>query len=301
MSNVTVLRDTGLIPPSGFTTRTLVSSGSERAAQVGRRSSKPSTGTGIEFTLTLIGIGLVGGVLSGLFAVGGGILMVPLLIWRTGMDQRRAAATSLVAILPAALVGSFAYLRHGQVDAMAAAFVSAGAVAGAVIGSRLLRRIPLAQLRWMFVVFILLVAGRLLLVTPHRGDHVDLTLLVVVGYVGIGLVMGLASGLFGIGGGIIAVPLMVSMFAVSDLVAKGTSLLVSVPTSAVGTWSNRRAGLVDVRAGLLVGISASTASVPAVSLSLKLSPQLSAQLFAGLLVAVAVQITVKSLGNRGIR
>ncbi len=301
MSNVTVLRDTGLIPPSGFTTHTLEHPDSERVALVGRRPPGQSTGAGIEFTLTLIGIGLVGGVLSGLFAVGGGILMVPLLVWRTGMDQRRAAATSLVAILPAALVGSLAYLRHGQVDAIAASFVTTGAVAGAVIGSRLLRRIPVAQLRWMFVVFILLVAGRLLLVTPHRGGHVDLTLLVVAGYVGIGLVMGLASGLFGIGGGIIAVPLMVSLFAVSDLVAKGTSLLVSVPTSAVGTWSNRRAGLVDVRAGLVVGVAAAAASVPAVSLSVRLSPQLSAQLFAVLLVAVAAQITVKSLRNREIR
>ena len=170
------------------------------------------------------------------------------------------------------LVGSLVYLAHGQVDVVAASLVTVGAVGGAVIGSRLLRRIPVVQLRWMFVVFILLVAGRLLLVTPHRGDRVDLSLLVIAGYVGVGLVMGLASGLFGIGGGIIAVPLMVSLFAVSDLVAKGTSLLVSVPTSAVGTWSNRRAGLVDVRAGLVVGVSAAVAAVPAVSLSVRLSP-----------------------------
>ena len=77
--------------------------------------------------------------------------------------------------------------------------------------------------------------------------------------------MGVASGLFGIGGGIIAVPLLVSVFAVGELVAKGTALLVSIPTSAVGTLSNRRGNLVDIRAGLIIGTAAAVASVPAVS------------------------------------
>jgi uncharacterized membrane protein YfcA len=55
---------------------------------------------------TLAAIGAVGGVLSGLFAIGGGILMVPLLIWRAHLGQRQAAATSLVAVIPAAAVSS---------------------------------------------------------------------------------------------------------------------------------------------------------------------------------------------------
>lgn len=250
-------------------------------------------------TLTIIG--LLGGLLSGLFAIGGGILMVPLLTWRAGMNQRRAAATSLVAIVPTALVSSLTYLVHGQVDVTAALFVTVGAVVGAVIGSRLLRAIPVARLRWMFVVFILLVAARLLLVSPERGGHIQLTVLIAVGYVGLGLVMGVASGLFGIGGGIIAVPLMISLFAVSDLVAKGTSLLVSVPTGAAGTFANRRAGLVDVRAGLVVGLAAAAASVPAVELALSMSPRMSAVLFAGLLILVALQISVKASREQATR
>ena len=80
--------------------------------------------------------------------------------------------------------------------------------------------------------------------------------------------MGVASGLFGIGGGIIAVPLLVSFVAVSDLVAKGTALLVTIPTSLVGTGVNRRAGLVDIRAALVVGVAAAAAAVPAASLAL---------------------------------
>ena len=84
------------------------------------------------------------------------------------------------------------------------------------------------------------------------------------------------------------------MSDVSDLVVQGSSLLVSVPTSAAGTIPNRRAGLVVVRAGLIIGAAAAAASIPAVQLSLLLPARLSAQLFAGLLVLVAVQIGVNT-------
>lgn len=254
--------------------------------------------TGRGYWGTLAGIGVVGGVLSGLFAIGGGILMVPLLVWRAGMDQRRASATSLVAIIPTAVVSSATYLAHGQIDVVAGALVASGAIAGAVVGSRLLRRLPLTWLRWMFIVFILAVAVRLLFAAPERGHLVGLSVVVAVGYVTLGLVTGIASGLFGIGGGIITVPLLVSLFAFGDLVAKGTSLLVSIPTGVVGTVSNRSTGLVDVRAGLVVGAAAAAASVPSVLLALAIPPALSGILFAMLLLAVAAQLTVKALRAR---
>jgi uncharacterized membrane protein YfcA len=115
----------------------------------------------------LILTGAIGGVLSGLFAIGGAILMVPLLVWRAGMDQRRAAATSLVAIIPTAVASSATYLVHGAVDVIAAALISAGAIGGAIIGSRLLGRISLTWLRRIFIAFILLVAAHMLVVAPE--------------------------------------------------------------------------------------------------------------------------------------
>ncbi|MEL0149638.1 MAG: sulfite exporter TauE/SafE family protein, partial [Pontimonas sp.] len=54
-------------------------------------------------------VGLVGGFFAGIFGVGGGLLMVPLLLWWTSMDQRRASATSLLAITPAAIIGAISY------------------------------------------------------------------------------------------------------------------------------------------------------------------------------------------------
>lgn len=166
---------------------------------------------------------MTGGVLSGLFAIGGGILMVPLLVRRARMDQRRAAATSLVAIMPNRRGQLRHLLAHGQIDVVAGACVALGAITGAVAGSRLLRRMPPAWLRWMFVVFILAVGVRLLFSAPERGQLVELSVTVALGHVGLGLVMGVASGLFGIGGGIIAVPLLVPAVYLALAIPSGTS------------------------------------------------------------------------------
>jgi hypothetical protein len=246
--------------------------------------------SGPRYWVILASIGLVGGLLSGLFGIGGGIVMVPMLVIFARFNQRQAAATSLAAIVPTAIIGSITYLISGEIDIAAGAFIAIGAVSGALIGSSLLRRLSLPWLRWMFIVLIVLVAARLLLVTPERGESLDLSVGVALGYIGLGLVMGIASGLFGIGGGIIAVPALVAIFGISDLIAKGTSLLVMIPTSVVGTVSHSRARAVDVRAGLVLGIAATLASVPGAILALSLPPRLSAVLFAALLLVVAAQL-----------
>lgn len=247
----------------------------------------------------LILIGAIGGILSGLFAIGGAILMVPLLVWRAGMDQRQAAATSLVAIVPTAVVSSATYLVHADVDIVAAALISIGAIGGAIIGSRLLRRLPLEWLRWFFIAFILLIAAHMLIAVPEPGHALALSPLVVIGYLVLGVLTGVASGLFGIGGAIITVPLLGSLFAVSAVIAKGTALLVSIPTSLAGTISNRHGSSpVDVRAGLILGATAAATSVPAVYLAVALPPAVSAVTFAALLTAIAIQLIIKAVHTR---
>ena len=169
-----------------------------------------------------------------------------------------------------------------------------------MIGSRLLRRLPLQWLRWIFIAFILLIAAHMLVATPEPVRALSLSPLVAVGYVGLGVLTGAASGLFGIGGAIISVPLLVSVFALSDVIAKGTALLVSIPTSVAGTISNRRASSpVDVRAGLILGVTAAATSVPAVHPpAVALSPEVSAVTFAALLIAIAIQLIIKAVQAR---
>jgi uncharacterized protein len=237
----------------------------------------------------------MGGVLAGMFGVGGGIIMVPLLMLWARMDQRQAAATSLVAIVPTAVAGATTYGIAGEIDLVAAALVGAGAFAGAPLGAYLLRALPLAWLRWAFIVGMLVAAARLILVEPERGSDIDLSVLLSLGLLLLGIVMGVAAGMFGIGGGVIAVPVLIALFGMGDLAAKGTSLAAMIPAAVSGTIPNLRAGLVDVRQGLIVGIAAVLASQGGVALAFLVPPALSGILFGSLLVLVAGQLAIRAV------
>ena len=87
------------------------------------------------FVITCIAIGLAAGLLSGLFGVGGGTVIVPLLLLFLRFEQRLAAGTSLAAIVPTATVGVVSYAVHGSVAWIPALILAAGAVVGAQIGT----------------------------------------------------------------------------------------------------------------------------------------------------------------------
>jgi hypothetical protein len=108
--------------------------------------------------VALGGIGLGAGVLSGLFGVGGGIIMVPAMVLLVGMAQQRASATSLAAIVPIAGVGAVIFGGAESVDFLAAAVLVVGSVIGVQVGTRLMPRIGDDRLRVGFAVFMIAVA-----------------------------------------------------------------------------------------------------------------------------------------------
>lgn len=247
------------------------------------------------YWIKLVLVGLAGGLLAGAFGVGGGVIMVPLLVSVMSMDQRQAAVTSLIAVIPSSVVGAITYGVAGDVDLPVALAVAIGAVLGSVIGGRLLRRLSLPWLRWMFIVLLLLIAARMLLIEPERGEQLELGWLVLIGLLSLGLVMGIASGLFGIGGGVIAVPVLIAVFGIGDLVAKGTSLLIMIPTALVGTASNLRTSSVDLRPGAVVGTAAAVAAVGGAAVAFLMTPRVSSVLFAALLLVAVVQPALKAI------
>lgn len=245
--------------------------------------------------LALLLTGLLGGFLSGAFGVGGGIIMVPMLIWFLGMDQRRASATSLAAIVPTAIAGTVTYALHGEVDWVVAALIAAGGIAGSFVGTHLLRRLSLGWLRWLFIALLVVIAVRMLLEFPSSSAEIVLTPLSIGGLVLLGLFMGVASGLFGIGGGVLAVPIMITLFGSGELLAKGTSLLAMIPTATTGTVQNTRHKLVDLRDAAVAGLAATAASFGGAAVAFLIDPRLSAVLFAILLFLIAIQLTVRTI------
>jgi uncharacterized membrane protein YfcA len=112
--------------------------------------------------LMFIVTGLAAGVLSGLFGIGGGVLIVPALIFFAKMPPQMATGTSLAALLlPVGALGAWEYYKKGNLNFAAGLWVALGLFAGAWVGAKLAQELSPVQLRRAFSVFLLLVAGKM--------------------------------------------------------------------------------------------------------------------------------------------
>jgi uncharacterized protein len=199
-------------------------------------------------------VGLAAGILSGMFGVGGGIVMTPGLS-AVGLAPIAAVATPLPVILPTASVGAYTYARAGQVDGRAAAWISlTGAVASAagaalteVIDGRILLLATAGLLVWQAVV-ILRGRGR-----PEGGTASDASPWTLAA---VGVVAGLLSGLLGIGGGIVIVPALAGMLGYPLKRALGTSLVCVVVLVIPGIVVHAILGNLDWSAAAFLAIGA---------------------------------------------
>jgi uncharacterized protein len=116
----------------------------------------------VALLLALVAVGAASGALAGLLGVGGGILLVPFLALAVGMSQHEAEATSLLVVLPTAIVASVILQRRGVGDLPAALGMGVvGAVAG-IAGALVALSLPADALRTVFAVFLGLVGARLI-------------------------------------------------------------------------------------------------------------------------------------------
>lgn len=248
--------------------------------------------------LVLALIGLAAGFLSGLFGVGGGTVIVPALVAFAAFNRKLASGTSLLAIVPTSIVGVITYGVGGNVHWVTAGILAIGTVVGAQIGTWLLAKLSTQFLRWAFVAFLLVVAVQLFLTVPMRDGDVVIDAPLIAGLIAVGLATGILSGLLGVGGGVIVVPAMILLFGYSDLLAKGTSLLMMVPTAISGTIGNLRRSNVDVKAGLIVGLAACFTVTLGAFVAGKLDPQVANWLFIAFLVFLIVKTTLEALKAR---
>jgi uncharacterized membrane protein YfcA len=108
-----------------------------------------------------IALGVAGGILAGLFGVGGGILFVPTLTLGLGLTQIHAEATSLLAIIPTVLVGTWRQQRYGNVRWRPAVIIGIAAIAGVEGGVFVAETLPEHVLRKLFGALLILVAAQI--------------------------------------------------------------------------------------------------------------------------------------------
>lgn len=233
--------------------------------------------------------GLVAGILAGLLGIGGGVLMVPLLLL-FGINVDQAAATSLLAILVTATTGSFQNWRMGYLQPKQILMLAVPAIAMVIVGTEFGN---LLAEHWRSAAFACLLLTNIYLVglkkraattASQRSINPTAARLITGG------TSGFMAGLFGVGGGVIMVPLQVLLLNNGLKEAVRNSLGVIVLTSLVACLHNGIKGDIVYGAGLslglggLIGVQISTRFLP------KLPEQTVGLLFKALLCTLAVYV-----------
>lgn len=133
------------------------------ASPVAEDTSAPSTKLTRKQLLIGVAIGLGAGVASGYVGVGGGFIMVPLMLSLVGISMRQASGTSLIAVMILAIPGVVEQALLGNINYLAGIAISIGSIPGAVIGARLVYRVPERTLRFIFGGFLIVAAALLVL------------------------------------------------------------------------------------------------------------------------------------------
>ena len=177
--------------------------------------------------------GVSGGALSGMFGVGGGFVMIPLLSMLMGLDQHRAqGATLAIMMMPIGLPGVLQYRKKGgEWNLKIVGLVVAGFVCGVSIGSLVANGIPQVPLRAGFTLFMICMAVYAWFRHEHSPSQTKdgrPGAAVAPGLL-IGAIGGVTSGLTGLGGAVVIIPLLIYWFRFSQHQAQMTSLLVLLP------------------------------------------------------------------------
>jgi Predicted permeases len=178
-------------------------------------------------------LGILAGILSGLFGIGGGVIMVPTLIALFGMDMLNANATSLAAmLLPVGILGVIAYYKAGYINLKDSLWLSLGLFGGSFIGGELAVSVNVSLLSKLYAAFLLYIAAGYLNIpsliskrknTPPSEDGEKISRAFWT-YIAVGVLAGVIAGMFGKGGGLVIVPMLIKFFKYNTKAATATSL-----------------------------------------------------------------------------
>jgi len=114
--------------------------------------------------LGLLAVGLVAGVFAGMFGIGGGLIIVPALVYLFKMPILEGTGTSLAALIPpVGLLGAYEYYRNGYINIAYAMLIAAGIFVGAYFGAKIVIGLPPTVIKRIYGTFLLVIAARMLL------------------------------------------------------------------------------------------------------------------------------------------
>lgn len=246
-----------------------------------------------------LALGLVIGALVGLLGGGGSVLAVPALVYAAGQSLPRAVATSLLVVGTTAVVALLPRLRTGHIAWRIAALFGAAGAATAVAGAAVSRLLPEPVLLALFAALMVAAGLRMLAEQPSTGaacavdgGPVDWRRC-LPRTLGGGVVVGFLTGLLGVGGGFLVIPVLVLALGVPMATAIGTSLVIVAVNSAAGFLAHAGETALDVPVTVAFAAAAVAAALLAARLGERLDTERLRRWFARLVLAVAAVVLVQ--------
>jgi uncharacterized membrane protein YfcA len=246
-------------------------------------------------------IGALGGLAAGLLGIGGGLIVVPLLTAWLHVPLKRAVGTSLLVVLVTSCVGvaTEAIVAPANLRWAAALPLALGALVGAVLGAKLVARTSPRVLGMLLAALMLVSAVKLAGLVPHWESASSGALgpvALLVAHALAGLAAGVLAAMFGVGGGILAVPALAWLHPAWEFQAcRATSLLMIIPTSVLAATLHHKLQHLDPAIGRALAPAAALGAVAGVLLANSVPGRPLEIAFAALLIVSAAQIVRRAL------
>ena len=239
-------------------------------------------------TLAATGLGTAGGIVGGLFGIGGGVLVIPVIGMLCGLDQQVAQGTTLVMVVPNVLVAFWRYRQRVGVDLRIAVTLGLSALVATYPVARIATGLDPHDLRLSFAGFLVLLAASIAWHTLRgAGGSPGRPPLAWGWSAGLGVAGGVVSGLFGVGGAFIAPPVLTAWFGVRQVEAQGLALALVCPGTFVALVTYAGAGQVDWGLGVPLAIGGIAAIPIGVAAAHRLPERRLRLAFCGMLAATA--------------
>ncbi len=245
--------------------------------------------------IELLPLGIVVGLLSGFFGIGGGTILVPALLF-IGFDIKTAIGISIVQMVFASVYGSYLNSRRGTLDVKMVAVIGAGGFIGAQLSPYIVAGASELFLETLFLGFVLFALGRLYFKTVEQRDVRVVHPAILFA---IGTVLGIFSISIGVGGSILLVPILAGFLHVPLKQAISAGLFFVVFSSISGFIGFAMTGQIDYQSGLIIGIASMAGVALGIWLKHRSSDLLQKRLIVLFYLVVALYLTYRLVTQHG--
>ncbi|KKX61002.1 sulfite exporter TauE/SafE family protein [Pseudomonas putida] len=248
----------------------------------------------LEFLMYLV-FGAALGTLGGLFGIGGGLIAIPLLGVLCGLDQQIAQGTALVMVVPNVMLALWRYHQRNRIELRHALPLAVMGFCFAWLGSIWAVGVDAQTMRIGFVVFLIALCAynlaRMFMASTSPSAQMNYSW----PWLGVlGAASGTMGGLFGVGGAVVATPILTSVFGTTQVVAQGLSLALALPSTGVTLITYGLHHQVNWMIGVPLAIGGLMSISWGVKIAHSLPERLLRALFCGFLLFCAVMLAFKA-------